>query len=244
MTGYPEVLDCSPLHIDAQKLHEVCARYGDDADALETVALAIAGYANPRGDSFPGLALLSRLTGYTIQEVSRLAHILQAAGVFIIRKVKEAGARYAHNCYHFAKSFSHRVADVTSAHFIGNLQKWKAKAEDVAAAVKEKARVAVDTVVEQAAKLAAVFEEKPELMESPKAAAALAGIEEPETVEIPAVSEPVQTATQLVGDGMASQPVQSSEPVPACYKRETSHVFASWRDRVAAYREKPESAIV
>ena len=112
----------------------------------------------------------------------------------------------------------------------------------MAAAVKQKARAAVDTVVEQAGKLAAAFQEKPELMESPEQAAALAGIaEEPETVEIPAVSETVAAAstmpTQPVGDAMPAQPAP-----PSCYQRTATRVYSSWRDRVAAYREKPASA--
>lgn len=246
---YPEVIDYSPLHIDAQKLHKVCARYGADADALETVGLAIAGHANPWGDAFPGLALLSELTGYTIQEVSRLAHILQSAGVFIIRKVKSAGARYAHNVYHFAKSFIRRVADVNSAHFIGNLQKWKAAASDVAAAVKTKARAALDNLSEQAAKMAAVFQEKPELMDAPEQATQTAGIAEtPETLEIPAVSQPSEwesfgSVAPVVWEGAQAmpepttrpEPVQAETPTtpPSCYQRENlKTVYASWRDRV------------
>lgn len=236
---YPEVLDYSPLHVDAAKLHKLCQRFGAYADAVEKVGLAIAGYANQNGESFPSLKLIARLTGFTIQEVSRYAHWLQAAGFLVIRKVKAAGARYAHNVYKIAKSFIHRTADVTSAHFIGNLQKWKAKASDVAAAVKEKARAAVDTVVEQAAKMAALFQDRPELMESPAQAAALAGIEtseiaeEPVTVEIPAVSETVAAAStmpaQPVGDAMPAQPAP-----PSCYQRTAAHVYSSWRDRVPA----------
>ena len=232
---YPKVIDYSPLHIDAQALHEAVNRYYDDPIG-DRVALAIATYANSNGVAFPGFATLAELTGYTYEQISRATHRLQALGILKITRRRAKGASHAHNVYKFCKRLIHSVIDICSAHFIGNLQKWKAAASDVAAAVKQKARAAVDTVVEQAGKLAAVFQEKPELMESPEQAAARAGIaEEPETVEIPAVSDPVQTPTQPIGGGMASQ------PVAACC---TPHVYSSWRDRVAAYREKPVSATV
>lgn len=217
---YPKVIDENPLHIDAKALHEAVNRYYDDPIA-DRVALAIAGYANSNGVAFPGFALLAELTGYTYEQISRATHRLQALGILTIKRRRAKGAKHAHDVYFFCKRLIRAVIDICSAHFIGNLQKWKAKASDVAAAVKEKSRAAVDTVVEQAARMAAVFAEKPELMESPAEAAAIAGIaEEPETVEIPAVSEPV------------AAPVQAMPP--ACYRRKTEKIYASWRDRVPA----------
>ena len=50
--NYPEVIDYAPLHINAQELHAIIARHGGN-EVDETVALTIAGYANPRGEAFP-----------------------------------------------------------------------------------------------------------------------------------------------------------------------------------------------
>lgn len=190
--NYPEVIDYAPLHINAQALRKAIEKYDDPK--METVAFAIASYADPRGVAFPGLELLSRITGYTIQEVSRYAHWLQAAGVLVIGRVKAQGAEHAHNVYRFAKSFIRRVADVTSAHFIANVKKWRAEGRDVAQAIKKKARQSLDTLTEKAEKMAALFQDRPELMDDPERAAEIAGVaDNPSNSSVSDAAQPVQT---------------------------------------------------
>lgn len=191
---YPEVIDYSPLHIDAQALRERIAKYGDDPE-LEKVAFAIATYANPCGVAFPGLQLLSDLTGLDWKVVSVKAHLLQSAGALTIRRVKSKGAEYSHNVYTFVKKIVRKSADVTSAHFIANVKKWRAEGRDVAQAIKKKARQSLDTLTAKAEKMAQLFQERPELMDDPERAAQIAGVaDNPSMPNVSdAMGEPVES---------------------------------------------------
>lgn len=256
---YPKVIDENPLHIDAKALHEAVNRYYDDPIG-DRVALAIAGYANSNGVAFPGFDLLAELTGYTYEQISRAIHRLQALGILTITRRRAKGADHAHNVYKFCKRLIRKVIDICSAHFIANVEKWRAEAKDVAAAVIDHAHAAakkaLDSLTEKAAKMAAVFQEQPELLDAPEQAAQTAGILETEPVSEPAqwedtpaapvawenadaMTEPLTVSTAPVGTIGDAIP---SQPLPACYQRETSHVFASWRDRVAAYRKETAAA--
>lgn len=243
MTDYPEVIDYAPLHINAQALRKQIAKYGDDPE-LEKVAFAIATYANPRGVAFPGLVTLSRITGLDWKVVSTKAHLLQSAGAMSIRRVKSKGAENYHNVYTFVKKIVRKSADVTSAHFIANVEKWRAEGRDVAQAIKKRARKSIDDLTAKAEKMAQLFQARPELMDDPERAAQAAGIVETEPISeprewedvsadpvawengdattetLPASSAPVGT----IGDALVSETVE-----------EPPRVFASWRDRVAAY---------
>lgn len=254
---YPKVIDENPLHIDAQALHEAVNRYYDDPIG-DRVALAIAGYANSNGVAFPGFELLAELTGYTYEQISRATHRLQALGILKITRRRSKGAKYAHDVYKFCKRLIREVIDVCSAHFIANVEKWRAEGRDVAQAIKKKARQSLDALTAKAEKMAALFAEKPELMEEPEQAAQIAGVAgTPETVEIPAVSEPSEwesfdnPAPVAWEDSVRTEPepvrtepvqVQAAPPEPPQTETEPLRVYASWRDRVAAYRKETASA--
>lgn len=251
---YPKVIDENPLHIDAKALHEAVNRYYDDPIG-DRVALAIASYANSNGVAFPGFDLLAELTGYTYEQISRAIHRLQALGILTIKRRRSKGAERAHNVYKFCKRLIRKVVDICSAHFIANVEKWRAEGKDVAQAIKKRARKSIDDLTAKAEKMAQLFQERPELMDTPEQAARIAGAAEtPETLEILAVSQPTEwesfgdAAPVAWEDGAQAGPtvvptapavqVQALQAQPS----EPPRVFASWRDRVAAYRKKPASA--
>lgn len=248
---YPKVIDENPLHIDAKALHEAVNRYYDDPIG-DRVALAIASYADSTGVAFPGVDLLVELTGYTKEEVSRAAHRLQALGILTITRRRRKGAPHAHNVYKFCKRLIRKVIDICSAHFIANVEKWRAEGRDVAQAIKKKAHKAIDDLTAKAEQLAALFQDRPELMDDPERAAELAGVAEtPETAEIPAVSQPTEwesfedaAPVAWEDSAQAGPATPSAVQVQALQAQppEPPRVFASWRDRVAAYRKETAAA--
>ena len=246
---YPKVIDENPLHIDAKALHEAVNRYYDDPIG-DRVALAIASYANSNGEAFPGFPLLAELTGYTYEQISRATHRLQALGILTIKRRRSKGAEHAHDVYKFCKRLIRKVIDICSAHFIANVKKWRAEAKDVAAAVIDHAHAAakkaLDSLTEKAAKMAAVFQEQPELLESPEQAAQAAGQAPAVAGYAPAPAEPVAWEN---GDAITGTLPASSAPVGTIGDAlasetvgEPPRVFASWRDRVAAYRKETAAA--
>ena len=251
---YPKVIDENPLHIDAKALHEAVNRYYDDPIG-DRVALAIASYANSNGEAFPGFPLLAELTGYTYEQISRATHRLQALGILTIKCRRSKGAEHAHDVYKFCKRLIRKVIDICSAHFIANVKKWRAEAKDVAAAVLDHAHAAakkaLDSLTEKAAKMAAVFQEQPELLESPEQAAQAAGIVETEPISEPTQWEdaPAEPVAWENGDAITGTLPASSAPVGTIGDAlasetvgEPPRVFASWRDRVAAYRKETAAA--
>ena len=161
--------------------------------------------------------------------------------------MKATGAKYAHNVYKFVKNLVRKTADVTSAHFIENVKKWRAEAEDVAAAVKKKAADAVKDLGAQAARLAAIFADKPELMDAPEQAAKLAGVPD----STPTAPEPVHTSPVEWEDGdtwedAPAEPAPPATgkiaPLPDYCQKQTPHVYASWRERVPGYQKTAAAA--
>lgn len=142
ITDYPQEIDDNPLHIDAGKLIEAVEKYYADPIGVK-VALAIATFADGKGLAFPSVSRLSDMTGYTWTEVSKAVGRLQALGILTIQRRRFKNSRHSHNEYRFVKKFVRKVADIRSSHFLGNVQKWKAKAADVAAAVVDHAVKAV-----------------------------------------------------------------------------------------------------
>ena len=252
--NYPETFDEYPMRINAQAIRDTVAKYGED-EAVATVAIAIAAYANGKGVAFPSLDTIADQTGYTPQEASCYAHRGAAIGMFGIRKAKAKGAKYAHNVYTFAKNLIRKTSDIRSSHFIANVKKWRAEAKDVAAAVIDHAHAAakkaLDSLTEKAAKMAAVFQEQPELLESPEQAAQAAGIVETEPISEPTQWEdaPAEPVAWENGDAITGTLPASSAPVGTIGDAlasetvgELPRVFASWRDRVAAYRKETAAA--
>lgn len=232
MTDYPQESDDYPLHIDAEKLMEAVEKYYEDPIGVK-VALAIATFADSKGLAFPGVSRLSDMTGCTWTEVSKAVGRLQALGILTVKRRRFKNSKHCHNEYRFAKQFVRKTADIRSSHFLGNVLKWKAKAEDVAKAVVDHAQRAVGVVKDTAEKLvkpaepvpapveeksaepangfgvriAAMVDAHPELAEEflahPEKAAAMAGANNPTCDAQYDVSKPV-------------------EETPATVKRETS----------------------
>ena len=173
--NYPETFDEYPMRINAQAIRDTVAKSGED-EAVATVAIAIAAYANGKGVAFPSLDTIADQTGYTPQEASCYAHRGAAIGMFGIRKAKAKGAKYAHNVYTFAKNLIRKTSDIRSSHFIANVKKWRAEGKDVAQAIKKKARQSLNTLTAKAEKMAQLFQDRPELLDDPERAAELAGV--------------------------------------------------------------------
>lgn len=151
ITDYPKDIDDCPLHIDAEKLREAVEKYYEDPIGVK-VALAIATFADSKGLAFPSVKRLSEMTGCTWQEVSKAAGRLQALGILTIQRRRFKNSQHSHNEYRFVKKFVRKVADIRSSHFLGNVQKWKAKAQDVATAVVDHAVKTVGGKVKQVAR--------------------------------------------------------------------------------------------
>lgn len=174
ITDYPQDIDDCPLHIDAEKLREAVEKYYEDPIGVK-VASAIASFADSKGLAFPSVSRLSDMTGYTWQEVSKAVGRLQALGVLTVTRRRFKNSQHCHNEYRFVKKFVRKVADIRSSHFLGNVLKWKAKAEDVATAVVDHAVKTVGGKVKQVA----------------SAMSASAPVAEPVSVE-PVQEKPVQ----------------------------------------------------
>ena len=229
VTDYPQEIDASPLHIDAEKLAQAVEQYYEDPIGVK-VALAIATFADSRGLAFPGISRLSDMTGYMWTEVSKAVGRLQALGILTVKRRRFTNSKHSHNEYRFRKDFVHRIADKCSSHFLPNVQKWKAKAQDVAAAVVRHASDSVvDTVSDMASKIAAVVQAHPkkeeEFLSHPEKAAAMAS--DKPAMDVPAsVSE--LTDSEPVEDWVPSQadtPIvweNGSQHVQETVKQETS----------------------
>lgn len=150
ITDYPQDIDDCPLHIDAEKLREAVEKYYEDPIGVK-VALSIATFADSKGLAFPSVSRLSEMTGFTWQEVSKAAGRLQALGILTIQRRRFKNSQHSHNEYRFVKKFVRKVADLRSSHFLGNVLKWKAKAQDVATAVVDHAVKTVGGKVKQMA---------------------------------------------------------------------------------------------
>lgn len=261
--NYPETFDEYPLHVNVQAIRETVAKYGED-EAVATVAIAIAGYANSKGVAFPSLDLIGGEIGFTIQEVSSYAHRGAAIGMFAICKAKAKGAKYAHNVYRFAKNFIRKTADIRSSHFIANVKKWRAEGRDVAQAIKKKARRSLDALTAEAEKMAQLFQQKPELMDDQEQSAELAGVAEntaapdvSDAMPQPVHTEPVRWENGATWADASTEPMlkpttaptatiaalfgtpQPVDAEPGEAEPTRPRVYASWRDRVPAeYKEK------
>lgn len=150
ITDYPQDIDDCPLHIDAEKLREAVEKYYEDPIGVK-VASAIATFADSKGLAFPSVKRLSDMTGFTWQEASKAVGRLQALGILTIQRRRFKNSQHSHNEYRFVKKFVRKVADLRSSHFLGNVQKWKAKAQDVATAVVDHAVKTVGGKVKQVA---------------------------------------------------------------------------------------------
>lgn len=214
ITDYPQEIDDRPLHIDGEKLAQAVEQYYEDPIGVK-VALAIATFADSRGVAFPSIQRLSNMTGYTWSEVSKAVYRLQALGVLTIKRRRFTNSKHSHNEYRFRKDFVHRVADKGSAHFLPNVQKWKAKAQDVAAAVVRHASdMVVNTVSGMASKIAEVVQAHPEKEEEflshPEKAAQLAGFGVKSADLVP---EPVQKQSASAPVSSASAVLQADTPI-------------------------------
>ena len=220
ITDYPQEIDDRPLHIDAEKLAQAVEQYYEDPIGVK-VALAIATFADSRGLAFPGIQRLSDMTGYTWTEVSKAVGRLQALGILTIKRRRFQNSKHSHNEYRFRKDFVHRIADKCSSHFLPNVQKWKAKAKDVAAAVVRHASdTVVNTVSDMASKIAAVVQTHPgkeeEFLANPQKAAQLAGftvdsVKPSDLVPEPVVPVPETVNPEPVGDW--TSPHQANTPI-------------------------------
>ena len=193
ITDYPQDIDDCPLHIDAEKLREAVEKYYEDPIGVK-VASAIATFADSKGLAFPSVKRLSDMTGFTWQEVSKAVGRLQALGILTIQRRRFTNSQHAHNEYRFVKKFVRKVADLRSSHFLGNVQKWKAKAQDVATAVVDHAVKTVSSAVGMG--------EKP--------ASAPASAEPVEEKPVQPVPAPVMSAPAPIQE----QPVEDGEPFP------------------------------
>ncbi|MBQ5557094.1 MAG: hypothetical protein IIT36_00575 [Aeriscardovia sp.] len=222
ITDYPQEIDDRPLHIDAEKLAQAVEQYYEDPIGVK-VALAIATFADSRGLAFPSIQRLSDMTGYTWSEVSKAVGRLQALGILTIKRRRFTNSKHSHNEYRFRKDFVHQVADKCSSHFLPNVQKWKAKAKDVAAAVvRHASETVVNTVSDMASKIAAVVQTHPEkegeFLSHPEKAAAMA-LDKPALSSASASTDPASleenntpVAVESVQESAASVSVQDWEP--------------------------------
>ena len=205
ITDYPQDIDDCPLHIDAEKLREAVEKYYEDPIGVK-VALAIATFADSKGLAFPSVKRLSEMTGFTWQEVSKAVGRLQALGILTIQRRRFKNSQHCHNEYRFVKKFVRKVADLRSSHFLGNVLKWKAKAQDVAKAVVAHAVKTVGGKVKQVA--SAMNAAEPASVEPVQ--------EEPvQPVPAPAsASAPIQEPAQPLEDwGSTSSFPEAGDPV-------------------------------
>ena len=211
ITDYPQDIDDCPLHIDAEKLREAVEKYYEDPIGVK-VASAIASFADSKGLAFPSVKRLSDMTGFTWQEVSKAVGRLQALGILTIQRRRFKNSKHCHNGYRFAKKFVRKVADIRSSHFLGNVLKWKAKAQDVAAAVKNHAVRAVGVVTDVAEKLSAasVNAAKP----------AVEPVQEKPAEPVPAPAEPVTEEPPVEDWGSMSSFPEADDPVEWDYVSE------------------------
>lgn len=204
ITDYPQDIDDCPLHIDAEKLREAVEKYYEDPIGVK-VASAIATFADSKGLAFPSVSRLSEMTGCTWQEVSKAVGRLQALGILTVQRRRFKNSQHSHNEYRFVKKFVRKVADLRSSHFLGNVQKWKAKAQDVATAVVAHAVKTVGGKVKQAA--SGVFDVSSANAAEP---ASVEPVQEKPVQPVPAPAEPVMSAPAPIQE----QPVEDGEPFP------------------------------
>lgn len=221
ITDYPQDIDDCPLHIDAEKLREAVEKYYEDPIGVK-VALAIATFADSKGLAFPSVKRLSDMTGFTWQEVSKAVGRLQALGILTIQRRRFKNSQHSHNEYRFVKKFVRKVADIRSSHFLGNVLKWKAKAQDVATAVVDHAVKTVGGKVKQVASVmsaSAAGGVKDASSASTASVRDASNAAEPASVEpvqekpvqpVPAPAEPVMSAPAPIQE----QPVEDGEPFP------------------------------
>lgn len=223
ITDYPQDIDDCPLHIDAEKLREAVEKYYEDPIGVK-VALAIATFADSKGLAFPSVSRLSEMTGCTWQEVSKAVGRLQALGVLTIQRRRFKNSQHCHNEYRFVKKFVRKVADLRSSHFLGNVLKWKAKAQDVATAVVDHAVKTVGGKVKQVASVmsasaasgvkdassASAASERERNASNAAEPASVEPVQEKPVQPVPAPAEPVISAPAPIQE----QPVEDGEPFP------------------------------
>ena len=223
ITDYPQDIDDCPLHIDAEKLREAVEKYYEDPIGVK-VALAIATFADSKGLAFPSVKRLSDMTGFTWQEVSKAVGRLQALGILTIQRRRFKNSQHCHNEYRFVKKFVRKIADIRSSHFLGNVLKWKAKAQDVATAVVAHAVKTVGGKVKQVASAmsasaasgvkdassASAASEHERNASNAAEPASAEPVQEKPVQPVPAPAEPVMSAPAPIQE----QPVEDGEPFP------------------------------
>lgn len=173
------------------------------------VFVVIAQYANRRGVAWPTLRTVAAAIGKTAVEVCRSVHRLAEKGFLKISQALKKNDRHPRNVYKIARRFLRRQPDAMSSHY--NAAKWKAKAADVAAALKKRIT-----------KAAGKFQDM---------AAGFAGIRRADSTANPWPDGTITPAQQAEEARRASLTAP-----PVCCQRKPEAVYTSWRERVAAYQ--------